>query len=61
MRAAIWPLNVSQQKNMRAMQYLQPKLKAIQDRYKSNPQLMQQKMVEFYKAEFGENPSFINE
>ncbi len=49
MRAAIWPLNVSQQKNMRAMQYLQPKLKAIQDRYKSNPQLMQQKMVEFYK------------
>ena len=49
MRAAIWPLNVSQQRNMRAMQSLQPKLKAIQDRYKSNPQLMQQKMMEFYK------------
>jgi len=49
MRAAMWPLNVSQQRNMRAMQTLQPKLKAIQDRYKNNPQLMQQKMMEFYK------------
>ena len=49
MRAAIWPLNVSQQRNMRAMQALQPKLKALQDRYKNNPQMMQQKMMEFYK------------
>ena len=49
MRAAIWPLNVSQQRNMRAMQILQPKLKAIQERYKNNQELMQQKLVEFYK------------
>ena len=49
MRAAMWPLNVSQQRNMRTMQTLQPKLKAIQDRYKSNPQMMQQKMMEIYK------------
>ncbi len=49
MRACLWPFNVSQQRNMRAMQTLQPKLKAIQDRYKSNPQMMQQKMMEFYK------------
>ena len=49
MRAIIWPLNVSQQRNMRTMQMLQPKLKAIQDRYKSNPQVMQQKLMEFYK------------
>ncbi len=49
MRAAIWPLNVSQQRNMRAMQALQPKLKALQDRYKNNPQMLQQKMMEFYK------------
>ena len=49
MRAAMWPLNVSQQRNMRKMQTLQPKLKLIQDRYKSNPQLMQQKMMEIYK------------
>lgn len=49
MRAAIWPLNVSQQRNMRVMQSLQPKLKLIQDRYKNNPQMLQQKMMEFYK------------
>ena len=49
MRAIIWPLNTSQQKNMRMMQTLQPKLKAIQDRYKNNPQVMQQKLMEFYK------------
>ena len=48
-RVALWPLNVSQQKSMRMMQSLQPKIKAIQDRYKSNPQMMQQKLMEFYK------------
>lgn len=48
-RGALWPLNVSQQRSMRTMQNLQPKIKAIQDRYKSNPQMMQQKLMEFYK------------
>ncbi len=48
-RLLLWPLNVSQQRSMRKMQDLQPKLKAIQDRYKSNPQMMQTKMMEFYK------------
>lgn len=48
-RLCMWPLNVSQQRSMRMMQTLQPKLKAIQDRYKSNPQVMQQKLMEFYK------------
>ena len=48
-RICLWPLNVSQQRSMRMMQTLQPKLKAIQDRYKSNPQVMQQKLMEFYK------------
>ena len=36
MRAAMWPLNVSQQRNMRAMQTLQPKLKAIQESWTDN-------------------------
>lgn len=49
MRAVLWPFNVSQQKNMRSMQTLQPKLKAIQERYKSNSQMMQQKIMEVYK------------
>ena len=48
-RALMWPLGVSQQRSMRTMQMLQPKMKAIQERYKSDPQKMQQKMMEFYK------------
>jgi len=48
-RLILWPFNASQQRSMKKMQQLQPKLKAIQDRYKSNPEMMQQKMMEFYK------------
>lgn len=48
-RLAMWPLGVSQQRSMKMMQTLQPKMKAIQERYKSDPQVMQKKMMEFYK------------
>ncbi len=48
-RVIMWPLSISQQRSMRKMQQLSPKLKEIQNRYKSNPQMMQQKMAEFYK------------
>lgn len=48
-RLAMWPLGVSQQRSMKMMQTLQPKLKAIQERYKNDPQVMQRKMMEFYK------------
>ena len=48
-RGCLWPLGVSQQRSMKAMQELQPKMKLIQERYKSNPQEMQQKMMQFYK------------
>ena len=48
-RVAMWPLGVSQQRSMRKMQQLSPKMKEIQNRYKNNPQMMQQKMAEFYK------------
>lgn len=48
-RFALWPANVAQQKSMKVMQTIQPKMKAIQERYKSNPEMMQQKMMEFYK------------
>ena len=48
-RAALWPLGVSQQRSMRAMQILQPKIKMLQERYKNDPQTMQRKMMEFYK------------
>lgn len=48
-RLAMWPLGVSQQRSMKTMQTLQPKMKAIQERYKNDPQTMQRKMMEFYK------------
>ncbi len=49
MRCCLWPVSVTQQRSMKNMQQLSPKLKMIQEKYKSNPQLMQQKMMEFYK------------
>ena len=48
-RAAMWPLGLQQQRSMKAMQVLQPKMKAIQDRYKNDPQTMQKKMMDLYK------------
>ncbi|MBE7707868.1 MAG: YidC/Oxa1 family membrane protein insertase [Cyanobacteria bacterium SIG27] len=49
MRICLWHVNVSQQRSMKNMQNLTPKMKTIQEKYKNNPQLMQQKMMEFYK------------
>jgi len=48
-RLSMWPLSESQQRSMKQMQTLQPKMKAIQERYKNDPQTMQRKMMEFYK------------
>ena len=48
-RLALWPTSVSQQRSMKTMQLLQPKMKAIQDRYKNDPQTAQRKLMEFYK------------
>ena len=48
-RVAMWPLSVSQQRSMKKTQELAPKLKELQERYKSNPQMMQKKIAEFYK------------
>ncbi len=56
MRLCLWPINVSQQRSMKDMQNLTPKMKMIQEKYKNNPQLMQQKMMEFYK-EHNFNPT----
>jgi len=48
-RLVMWPLSVQQQRSMKKMQTLSPKMKDIQTRYKNNPQVMQEKMMEFYK------------
>lgn len=49
-RLLLWPLNTTQTRSMQKMQELQPKLKALQDRFKDNPQKMQQEMMAFYAA-----------
>ena len=51
----LYPLTVKQVKSMKAMQELAPKLKKIQEKYKDNPQVMQQKVAAMYQ-EAGVNP-----
>lgn len=51
----MFPLTQKQMKSMSAMQKIQPKTKYIQEKYKDDPQLMQQKIMEMYK-EHGVNP-----
>ncbi|MGI5920335.1 MAG: YidC/Oxa1 family membrane protein insertase [Syntrophomonadaceae bacterium] len=54
-KLVLFPLTQKQMKSMRGMQAIQPKLKYIQDRYKDDPQTMQKKVMELYKAH-GVNP-----
>lgn len=49
------PLTITQTKSTAKMTEMQPKLKEIQEKYKNNPQLMQQKQMDLYK-EAGTNP-----
>ena len=55
LRLLLWPLNTAQTRSMKKTQELQPKIKALQDRYKDNPQEMQRQMMKFY-AEHKFNP-----
>jgi YidC/Oxa1 family membrane protein insertase len=48
-RIVLIPLTWKQFKSMRAMQSLQPQIKALQDKYKGDRQLLNQKMMEFYQ------------
>lgn len=54
-RIVLWPLNQKAMRSTMAMQAIQPELKAIQDRYKEEPQKLQQEMFKLYK-EHGVNP-----
>jgi len=47
-RVVLIPLTWRQIKSMRAMQALQPQIKELQEKYKSDRQLLQQKTMEFY-------------
>jgi YidC/Oxa1 family membrane protein insertase len=48
-RAVLIPLTYKSLKGMRALQALQPQLKAIQARYRNDRQRMQQEMMRFYQ------------
>jgi YidC/Oxa1 family membrane protein insertase len=48
-RAVLIPLTVKQYHSMRALQSLQPQMKAIQRKYKDDKQRQQQEMMRFYK------------
>lgn len=54
-KVALYPLTVKQIQSMKAMQEMAPKMKAIQDKYKDNPKIMQQKIGELYQKA-GVNP-----
>jgi YidC/Oxa1 family membrane protein insertase len=54
-RICLVPLFVKQIKSMRNMQVLQPKMKAIQERYKNDKQRQSEEMMKLYK-ETGTNP-----
>ncbi len=51
----VYPLTKKQLQSMKAMQRIQPQMQKIQEKYKNNPQVMQQKMMELYQKE-GANP-----
>jgi YidC/Oxa1 family membrane protein insertase len=46
-RIMVWPLVSASTKSMQAMSKIQPKLKLLQEKYKDNPQVLQQKQAEF--------------
>lgn len=55
LRIVTYPLTHSSMKSMSKMKEVQPRLNKLRERYKGNPKLMNQKMMEFYKNE-GINP-----
>jgi YidC/Oxa1 family membrane protein insertase len=54
-RILLWPLNQKAMRSSVAMQAIQPEIKALQDRYKNDPQKMQQELFKLYK-QHGVNP-----
>ncbi|MBE6355789.1 MAG: membrane protein insertase YidC [Lentisphaerae bacterium] len=54
-RTLFYPLTAKSNESMRKMQKVQPMFKELREKYKDNPQLLNQKMSELYRAE-GINP-----
>ncbi len=54
-RIVLWPLNQKAMRSTMAMQVVQPLIKELQEKYKSEPQKLQQEMFKLYK-EHNVNP-----
>ncbi|HEV8356675.1 MAG TPA: membrane protein insertase YidC, partial [Gemmatimonadales bacterium] len=54
-RLVLWPLNQKAMRSTMAMQVVQPLIKELQEKYKSDPQKLQQEMFKLYK-EHNVNP-----
>jgi YidC/Oxa1 family membrane protein insertase len=54
-KIAFHPLTVKSMRSMQAMQAVQPKVQALQERYKNNPQKKQEEMMALYRKH-GVNP-----
>ncbi|MEE8282286.1 MAG: membrane protein insertase YidC [candidate division NC10 bacterium] len=54
-KVVFYPLTAKSHKSMQAMQMLQPKIQAIKERHKNNPQKVNQETMELYKKH-GVNP-----
>lgn len=50
-KCVLWPLNAKALKGQKAMQTIQPKLKALQVEYKDRPQELTQATIQLYKQE----------
>lgn len=48
---SMYPLTLKSMASMRKMQYLQPKIAAIREKYKDNPRKMNEETMELYKKE----------
>lgn len=46
---AMYPLTVTQIKSMKEMAYIQPKMKELQEKYKGNPEKLNQEMAALYR------------
>jgi YidC/Oxa1 family membrane protein insertase len=54
-RVVLWPLNQKAMRSTMAMQAIQPELQRVQEKYKQDPQRLQQEMFKLYK-EHNVNP-----
>ncbi|YCM43022.1 membrane protein insertase YidC [Verrucomicrobiaceae bacterium 227] len=54
-RTIMWPLHAKSTRTMKRMSKLQPKIKALKEKYPDDPNKMNQEMMKLYR-EFGVNP-----